>query len=309
MFSLCALSKTHIIISSHVVLWSPSHHLFILLYHVSTVSVCTSWIHMCGSAPIPGNATPRSCGLSGRMADDALSTDFELNQVKGSKTCIDVSHIDREVLSRCWQLCLHGCLLWLRRQAVAKPGQTKGTYSTSFEKIRFSGCTTRRKLQTCCSFLETLNCLLRCYVDALACLRRSSCCCFTTWKRRWGDEACPAHRAGIWCGSLFTAQACPTDALMPSPRGPRRVLLPSWRAQWLSAWTYIIVLNSRNKRQVPCWWHRCSARRAPRHAQLIRRARHQHEQHDRAGSEWKQETRLILRWQHQHRHELRLDLW
>ena len=134
-------------------------------------------------------------------------------------------------------------------------------------------------------FLETLNCMLRCYVDALACLRRSSCSCFTTWKRRWGDEACPAHRAGMWCESLLTAQACPTDALIPSPRGPRRVLLQSWRAQWLSAWTYIFVLKLRNKRQVPCWWHRCSARRAPRHAKLIRRARHQHERHDQVGSE------------------------
>ena len=49
---------------------------------------------------------------------------------------------------------------------------------------------------------------------------------------------------------------------------------------------------------------RCSARHAPRHAQLIRRARHQHEQHDQAGSEQPQGTRLILRWQRQHQHHI-----
>ena len=48
------------------------------------------WIHRSGTAPIPGSATPRASGLSGRMADDALFTSYEPNQVTDSKICIDV---------------------------------------------------------------------------------------------------------------------------------------------------------------------------------------------------------------------------
>ena len=66
--------KRNFIVSSHVVAWSSSHYLFIPLYDASTVPVCTSLDKKSGNAPIPGNATPRACGLSGRMADDALTT-------------------------------------------------------------------------------------------------------------------------------------------------------------------------------------------------------------------------------------------
>ena len=170
---------------------------------------------------------------------------------------------------------------------VVKPSparHTKDNYSTGsralqlvvggrLEVLRYlpvCSCATRRKPQNAASFFWKFNYLRPRCTASLACLRR---------------PPPPLHN----CGRKF-------EELMIILRPQRRSVVYAFRPS--PPGSTLMVTRTRGIAAAL----RCSARHAPRHAQLIRRARHQHEQHDHAGCEQPKVTRLILRWQHQHRH-------
>ena len=98
-------------------------------------------------------------------------------------------------------------------KAVAGLDYTEGTNSTSFDKIRFSGSITRRKLLTYCSLLNDHLSVAR--------LRYRPGVSETSPSQQGVDDEemklSYDHRAKVW--RSVQVQACPTGAFMSPPRG------------------------------------------------------------------------------------------